>query len=241
MFWQIVVLVSAFSSLQAELRLSVASNFREPMEEVAKSLEELHGIKTQLSFSSSGKLLSQIEHGKAVDLFLSADTKRPELLLKEWRRFGLSKKPKVWPYAVGALYLVSETPMADWGAAQKVLFESNKVAMANPRHAPYGIAAESVFKNLESFEGKQILGENVAQAYHFFHVGAVSCAFVSSAQALCLESVHAVKVPQNLYRPVRQSLVVLNDSDEVRLFLKYLDSKDYLQILAKYGYKHPDA
>ena len=241
MFLRLTLLITIFSNLWGELSISVASNFREPMKAVANDLWEKHGIKTQLSFSSSGKLLSQIEHGKPVDIFLSADTTRPEHISKNWKEFGLLEPPNIKKYALGELYLISHAPLKDWETALKALSKAKKIAIANPRHAPYGIVANNFLKNSPNIKSTLVMGENVAQAFHFFYSGAVDFALVSSAQALSSDRFHYIKLPSELAPPVEQSLVVIQNSNEAQTFLNYLKSKDYLQTLTQFGYKHPDA
>lgn len=223
---------------QAELRLSVASNFRIPIEEVAEQLQLKHGVQCQLSFSSSGKLYAQILHGKPADIFLSADQVKPKALYNNLikKKGSLIQPPQT--YAKGQLFLASRTRFPDWDTAVTTLKSSKyRLALANPKHAPYGAAAQQLMQ-LSGLSNPQILGENVAQAYHFFHTGAVYYAFISSSQALneSGNSVYFTPVPENRAPRIDQDLLVLTPSKESEIFLQFLQTSDYQEILKKYGY-----
>ena len=227
-----------FTCAHAELRLSVASNYRAPIEEVAEQLKRQHGIHCQLSFSSSGKLYAQILHGKPTDIFLSADQLKPQALYKALKS---EKQNHIQPpktYAKGQLYLASRTQFSDWKTAIATLKASkNRVALANPKHAPYGGVTKKLMQQLH-LSNPQILGENVAQAYQFFHTGAVDYAFISSAQALnkSHNNAYFIPVPESLSPRIDQALLILNNTKETEVFLQFLQSPDYQEILQKYGY-----
>ncbi len=225
-----------FSLLCGEIQFAVASNFRLPMEAIAADLKARYGIDSRLNFSSSSKLYAQITQGRPVDVFLSADEDKVDRLLGQ-KRYENSQSSL---YAIGQLYLVAQRSLPEGEDNFSYLKqEGTSIALANARHAPYGVAAESFLNSIGS-KAKKIRGESVSQVYHFFHSKSVPYALISSAQLQRLKAPQAyLKIPSRYYAPIRQKMLVLRKNPETELFLSYLKSKEYLQILKKHGYKIP--
>lgn len=237
------LLIHASDSLAAaELRVAVASNFAVPMEAIADAFERETGDKVVLAFGSTGKHYAQIRQGAPFDLFLAADTERPELLVQS----GIVQPHHRFTYAIGQLVLWSaDTELVD--AEGRILFTNdfNYLAMANPRHAPYGRAAEEVLNALERWETlrpKLVRGENVSQAMHFVLSGNADLGFVAMSQVMEVEGVNRGSrwIPDPmLHAPIEQEVVLLNDEPGSRRLFEFLRSEKARAIILSHGYRLP--
>jgi molybdate transport system substrate-binding protein len=144
--------------------------------------------------------------------------------------------------------LVLWGPGSETAAAVRRKLESgsfNALAMANPRLAPYGQAAvESLrtmglLNGLESRRGRLVRGENVAQAYQFVATGNADLGFVSLSQVRSAGEGHYWELPQSLYRPIVQQLLVLQESAATRALLQFLASDRARSIIRQAGYDIP--
>jgi len=182
----LALLCFASSSLSAdEVLVAVASNFIQPMKVIAERFEKETGHKAKLAFGSSGKLFAQIRHGAPFDIFLSADKDKVTRLLDN----GLAVDGSEFIYAKGRLVLWSAKPnlFDDLEDKCDVLKQGDfdYFAMANPKLAPYGEAAESVLQSLdlaESLKPNRVMGENIAQTFQFVQTGNAELGFVALSQ-----------------------------------------------------------
>ena len=223
----------------AEVKAAVAANFTATMKELAAKFEAKTGDKVTLSFGSSGKLYTQIVNGAPYDVFLSADTARPEQLEQE----GGAVKGSRFTYAMGRLALWSAQPeLVD---AEGTVLNSEKferLAIANPKTAPYGAAAVEVLQGLglyEKIEPRIVQGDNIAQTYQFVATGNAQLGFVALAQVKAKPSGSWWQIPQDYYTPIRQDAVLLKsaaDNKAARALLDYLRSPEAKQIIEQSGY-----
>jgi len=159
----------SFPLAAAEVRLAVASNFVPTMRVLSDSFEKNTGHTVIISSGSSGKFVAQIMQGAKYDLFFSADQLKVEALIKK----GLADAESQWTYALGTLALWSNKELffKNEDAIKRLeTLNFNKLAIANPRLAPYGQAAEQTLDMLgllEKTQGKLVFGENVSQAFQF--------------------------------------------------------------------------
>ena len=236
----------ATGGLKADtIHVAVASNFAAPMKEIASAFEQATAHKVVLSFASSGKLFAQINHGAPFEIFLSADQTKPNALVAA----GLSPSDSQFTYAVGTLMLWSPAPDYFQAHAGDEILASGKfkrLALANPRLAPYGAAAAQTLEALgikESPDRKWILGENISQTYQFVVSGNVDLGFVALSQVMTGDGAmegSAWRVPEELYEPVRQDAVLLKrgeGSAAARELLAYLRSPEAIAIIRRYGYE----
>jgi molybdate transport system substrate-binding protein len=238
----LIISILPFFSAQApaaELRVAVASNFAGPATELAEQFEQHTAHKLRLSFGSTGKHYAQIKYGAPFDIFFAADESRPQRLERE----GLAVTGTRFTYAVGKLVLWSpRTGYVD--NAGKVLERADFrfLAIANPRFAPYGIAAREVLKSRglwNTLQGKLVQGENIAQTYQFVSSGNAQLGFVAYAQLISRnETKHGSiwNIPPELYTPIRQQAVLLHDSVAARGFLNYLRGEKGMAIIKAHGY-----
>jgi len=225
-----------------EIQVAVASNFTEPMQEIAAAFEKETGHKAQLSFGATGKFYSQIKNGAPFEVFLSADDTTPTILEKE----GQAVIDSHFTYATGKLVL--------WSAKAGVVNDKGEVlkhgqfshlAIANPATAPYGAAAVEVLKKLDllnAIQPKFVQGENITQTYQFVSTGNAELGFVALSQVYKdgkIISGSAWQVTPSLYEPLHQDAVLLGKGSgkpAALALLKYLKSDAAKQIIRRYGY-----
>lgn len=203
------VALSVSVTAEEKLHLAVAANFAAPLKAVAAEFTQTTGAEVIITVSSSGTLFAQIMHGATFDIFLSADTARAQALVKA----GRVSASDVKPYALGQLAFVSRDP--DMSLQRLLSKQSNsmdKLAIANPKLAPYGKEAQEVFIGSDRWERTRpfvVMGKNVLQTYQFYSTGNVDSAFV--AYSLVKGAPNANVVPSHLYSPIVQSLAVLTN------------------------------
>lgn len=223
------------------LRVAVASNFAAPANQLAAEFERKSGINVYLSFGSSGKLYAQLRHGAPFDIFLSADAIKPKALVEE----GLAVAESEFVYALGQLALWPLEKRVTAEAALAELHQENidKVAIANPRFAPYGVAALQVLERASLgtvIDTKLLMGENVAQAYHFVSVGVAQKGFVAHAQLLARKEKNYLLLPSDFYQPIEQRGVLMkNHAKYARQFMHYLQSEKARRLIESSGYSLP--
>lgn len=229
-----------------QISIAVASNFLSAAKSLAKNFEASNAHRVTISSASSGKLYAQIINGAPYHIFLSADAATPARLEQE----GLGVPGTRFTYVVGSLVLWSADPsLLNSTNGAQVLAAGNykRLAIANPKIAPYGQATMSVIKNLElqkSIRSKLIKGENVAQAFQYLVTQVAELGFVALSQikspASAIMGSHW-RVPTDLYPPIHQQAILLSrahDLSGARAFLKYLQSDQAKRLLAHdYGYR----
>ncbi|RED43753.1 molybdate ABC transporter substrate-binding protein [Aestuariispira insulae] len=222
---------------QAEkVHLAVASNFTGPAKQLAETFQRTSGHKAVLSFGSTGKLYAQIIHGAPFDIFLAADAERPSRLVFD----GLALEESLFTYAVGRLALYSPTLRTSTALRNKLESgDFQRLAIANPKTAPYGLAAEELLGNLKiNTKGKLVFGENIAQTYQFVASGNADLGLVAAAQLKASDSAGWM-VPETLHAPIRQQAVLLNrgkDNPAARAFLAFLRSDPAGKMIRSFGY-----
>ena len=216
--WILVALLAAPSAASAEQALiAVATNFKETAEELKREFEADGGHRITFTAGSTGKLYAQIVHGAPFDAFLAADRERPRRLEKEGRAVNGSR----FTYAVGRLTLWSRDPgLVRAGGEVLHSGDFRKIAVANPRLAPYGVAAEQVLVKLGllgKLKPRMVIGENVGQAFALAATGAAELGFVALSSILSNggpEGGSRWDVPSDLYTPIRQDAVLLERAED---------------------------
>ncbi|RQO37175.1 molybdate ABC transporter substrate-binding protein [Herminiimonas sp. KBW02] len=225
-----------------EVQVAVAANFTAPMKVIAADFEKATGHKVTPSFGATGKFYAQITNGAPYDVFLAADDETPIKLEKENGIVAGSR----FTYATGKLVLWSAKP--DFVDAKgDVLKKANfaHIALATPKLAPYGLAAEESMKKLgvyDSLQSKFVQGESIGQTFTFISTGNAELGFVALSQVFeggKVKSGSAWIVPANLHNPIRQDAVILNKGKGNKAaaeFVKYLKSEPVKAIIRSYGY-----
>ncbi|MBO9355151.1 molybdate ABC transporter substrate-binding protein [Bordetella petrii] len=233
----------AASAAAAEVQVAVAANFTAPMQAIARQFEQDTGHKAVAAFGATGQFYSQIKNGAPFEVFLAADDDRPARLEAEQQTVPGSR----FTYAVGSLALWSAQDgyVDDQGAVlKKNAFRH--LAIANPKAAPYGLAAMQVLDKLglaEAIKPKIVEGQSIAQAQQFVATGNAELGFVALSQVYKdgkLTSGSAWLVPAALHDPIRQDAVVLakgKDNPAAQAFVDYLKSPKAAEIIKSYGYQ----
>jgi molybdate transport system substrate-binding protein len=167
------------------LNIAVAANFAKPLAAIASDFTAITGIDVSITTSSSGTLYAQIFHGASFDVFFSADTARPAMLAKN----NLIHPDNVTAFAQGRLALITPNASTETKMAlERFIAEtSGKFAIANPKLAPYGLAAQQVLHNTSlwnTFKDRLVKGKNVLQAYQYVSTGNVKGALVAYSTVL---------------------------------------------------------
>jgi molybdate transport system substrate-binding protein len=232
--------------------VAVASNFMAPIKELSREFERDSGHNVRLSFGSSGKFYAQIRHGAPFLVFFSADQAKPQAL----ESAGLTVPGSRFTYAIGTLVLWSAKPgFLTNGQERLASGEFNRLALANPRLAPYGVAAIEVLESLKltaATRPKWVQGENISQTYQFVSTGNADIGFVALSQLQGDSSFRdsnglkasgsSWKVPQTLHRPIRQDAVLLKRgeySPAARALLEFIRSEKAGAIIVRQGYLLP--
>ncbi|WP_085909439.1 molybdate ABC transporter substrate-binding protein [Kiloniella majae] len=233
-------------ALAEKVNIAVAANFTATGKALAEDFKARTGHEAVLSFGSTGKLYAQIIHGAPFDVFLSADRVRPRKL--EQDGFSVSSTRFTYAYGQIALWTRDEKLLGDKEFRVEIIpsllkgGQITRLAVANPKTAPYGLAAEQYLKNLgvyEQLQGKIVYGENIAQTYQFAYTGNAELAVVAYALVLGSPRGKSWLIPQEDYEPLGQDAVLLKrgQSNKVALaFMDYLKSRDAAVIIKKFGY-----
>lgn len=227
----------------AEIQVAVASNFSTALQELAARFEEHTSHRITVIPGATGKHFTQITNGAPFDLFLAADTEHPKRMVDR----GLALPDSRFTYATGRLVLWS--PTAGLVDAMGDVLRSGgfrHLAMAHPELAPYGRAAGEVLASLGlevSLEGRIVRGENVSQTFQFIVTGNADLGFVALSQVRTpdgrFRSGSHWLVPQELYSPIDQQAVLLQDNQAAREFLRFLETEEARGIIRRYGYLTP--
>lgn len=238
----IMLLLTSAQVIAGDIRVAVASNFANAITAIAERFEANTGHKVNLIFGSTGKHYAQIKNGAPFDIFFAADTRRPELLEQE----GEGLPGTRLTYATGKLVLWSPQPgFVDADGAVLSQKQYRYLAIANPKLAPYGRAAEEVLQSQGLWTELQehlVRGENIGQAFQFVKSGNAQLGLVAYSQlkrpGQIIEG-SFWEVPQVFYSPVRQQVILLQDKPAARVFLSFIQSPEVLKILEEYGYDSP--
>jgi molybdate transport system substrate-binding protein len=230
------------SASAAETNVAVAANFTAAAKDIAAAFRQKTGHDAVLSFGSSGQFYTQITQDAPFQVFLSADDERPKKLADE----GLGVAGSTFTYAIGKLVLWSKD--ADLVKGEETLKSGKfaKIAIANPKGAPYGAAAVETLKALkiyDTLEPKIVQGNNISQTFQFVDSGNAELGFVALSQ---LAGKAGDKtggsrwlVAQNLYTPIRQDAVLLKKgagNEAATAFLLFLKGPEARAVIEKYGY-----
>lgn len=240
--WLLAGLLLAQSAGAGEVRVAVAANFTAPMERIAAHFTQQTGHHLALAYSATGKFYAQIRNGAPFEVLLAADEKTPARLEQE----GLAVTGSRFTYAIGQLALWSPKPgVVDAQGAVLQQSSFRHLALANPKLAPYGLAAEQTLQKLgalDKVKSRMVLGENITQAFQFVATGNAELGFVAWSQiqrpGATIQGSYW-RVPQNLHAPIRQDAVLLvkgKDNSAALQLLKFLRGEQAAAIMAAYGY-----
>ncbi|MCG7871319.1 MAG: molybdate ABC transporter substrate-binding protein [Candidatus Thiodiazotropha lotti] len=237
----LTILLSVTNAAAEEVTIAIAANFTDVARILAKRFEQQTGHATRISYGSTGKLYSQIEHGAPFEVFLAADRARPQKAEKE----GLAVTGSGFVYARGKLVLWSlKESLFEQGERYLNEGDFHHLALANPKTAPYGLAAQQVMQHLgilERTRPRLVRGDSIAQTFQFVATGNAEAGFVALAQIKAWpgENGSLWEIPESYYAPIDQAAVLLNkgrDNPAAYAFLDFLKSGEAKQVIQTYGY-----
>ena len=239
----VIPLAWAHDSLAADVSVAVAANFAAPMKIIAQEFERTTGHKAVLSFGGTGQFYAQIKNGAPFAVLLAADTLTPAKIEKE----GLGVPGTTFTYAIGQLVLWSKKPglVDDQGEILKA-GNFSKIAIANPKLAPYGSAAIEVLNRMgimSQVRPKIVEGSNIAQAHQFVFSENASLGFVAMSQVYedgKLKQGSGWIVPAKMYSPIKQDAILLNsgrNNPAAIALMTYLQSEAAKAVIHKFGYQ----
>jgi molybdate transport system substrate-binding protein len=224
------------------ITVAAAADLQFAFEEIGARFEEEKGIRVEFSFGSSGNLAQQIENGAPVDVFASAN----EAYIEGLQAKGLILEDTRQLYALGRIVLVRYRGAGlELGRLEDLLRpEVKHVAIANPDHAPYGLAARQALESAglwEQVRPKLVYGENVRQALRFVQTGDAEAGIVALSIANVPEVTY-VPLDKARYQPLRQTLAVIQGTkheEAAREFVAYVSGPKGRPIMEKYGFMLP--
>lgn len=244
----ILTLSLAISAPADDFRVAAASDLTFALPEIVSGFEKQTGHTVGVTYGSSGNFFAQMQNGAPFDVFLSADSEYPRRLEKA----GLTDTPVI--YAIGRIVIWApksrKLNVAERGAQALRDPSIRKIAIANPRHAPYGRAAEAALKNLGFYEqlaSKLVLGENISQTAQFVQSGNADVGIIalSLAQAPAMrQSGEYWLIPENAHPRLEQAAAIRKSSPHGQAasqFLLYLRGPDARAALRRHGFELPEA
>ena len=242
----LILLTVNFNLSAQKLRIAVAANAQGLIKKLQADFKKRTGIETEVIIGASGKLTAQIMNGAPYEVFLSADTEFPDRLFNDG--FALAK-PKI--YALGSLIVCGSatTNFKNWQALLSSE-QVKKIAVANPKTAPYGKAAEEslkFYKLDKKLKSKLVYGESIAQVNTYIQTGVVDMAFTT--ESFLYEKSDKIKlkwarVEEKSYEKIEQAVILLSyakksGNGDAKKFYDYLSSSSARKIIASNGYHLP--
>jgi len=239
----------ASTAWSAEITVAAASDLNFAFKEIVAEFEKKTGNTVKLSLGSSGNFFAQLSNGAPFDLFFSADIGYP----KKLDEAGLTEPGTLYSYAVGRIvvWVPKGSPIDVRSLGIKALQHPSvkKVAIANPKHAPYGRAAVAAMEHFQVYDAvkdKLVLGENIAQTAQFVQEGGADIGVIALSLAVAPAMSEAGtfwEVPLDAYPRLEQSVVILKaakDMKTARSFLAYIKSAEGAAVLRRYGFFLPE-
>ena len=242
-----VLLLAAGSAEAADLRIAAASDLRFAMDEILADFREAYPEhEVEVIYGSSGQFRAQIANGAPYDLFFSADVAYPEALRQEGLVHG-----ELMPYALGRVVIWSNTVDASQLRLEDLADGDrfDRVAIANPSHAPYGARAEEALRSAGAWEAVQprlVLGENIAHTLQMIQSGAAEVGIVALSLALSprvAEQGDHHLIDSERHEPLEQAFVVTErgaDNQAAHALARYMYEPGSREIMEAYGFVLPE-
>jgi molybdate transport system substrate-binding protein len=222
-----------------ELTVAAASDLTPAFEELGREFEKATKTKVVFVFGSTGMLTRQIENGAPFDLFAAANVS----YIDELDQQGLIIPDSKAIYARGriTLWTTNDSPIRLQGIADLARPEVQRVAIANPDHAPYGLAAKQALQSAgvwDRVQPKLVYGDNIRQTLQYAQTGNVEVSIV--ALSLSVQSNGRwTLIPEELHQPIDQGLAILKTTKQeqsARAFATFINSPQGKAIMKKYGF-----
>jgi molybdate transport system substrate-binding protein len=252
-FKRVAAVAALLSGLSAgickaqEITVAAAADLQFVMQEVAARFQKETGKTVKPIYGSSGNFFQQVQNGAGFDMFFSANLDYP----KKLEAAGLTEPGTLYEYAVGkiVIWVPNDSKLDVTSGLQSLLNASiNKIAIANPQHAPYGQAAVAALKKESVYDkiaGKFVLGENISQTASFVVSGSADAGIVALSLALSpnmKDKGRYAEIPADDYPPIEQACVILKSSqqkDTARAFLDFIKTPAIGQLFRTYGFAVP--
>jgi len=239
------IVVGQTAYAEEKLIIAAAADLKFALDEIVVSFKRTHpAAQIEIIYGSSGKFSTQIRQGAPYDMYFSADIAYPRALESE----GYAAS-KVQPYAVGRIVLWSQSRDAGMLTLAELAEPSiRKIAIANPRHTPYGKRAEEALRAAgvwEKIESKLVYGENVAQTAQFVESGNAQVGIIALSLALgpgLAKLGGFMLIPDRLHQPLEQCYIITRRAaanQQAHEFAVYIASKEARAIMARYGFALP--
>ena len=230
---------------ESPIRIAAASDLKFALDSIISVFQQQNAATIQPIYGSSGKLFEQILNGAPFDIYLSADIRYPEELSEKGHAAS-----EVYPYGVGRLVLWSRKINTGEKGIQALNDPSiKKIAIANPRHAPYGQRAQETLMHynlFETIEKQLVFGENISQTAQFVTTGAADIGIIALSLALSPTMNRYTSsyylIPETSHQPLIQGGVITkfgSGKNPVNLFFEFLKSETSVAILQEYGFTKP--
>lgn len=234
------LLAAPAAAAAAQVKVAVAANFTEPAREIAGRFAARTGHQAVLSSGSSGQFFAQVSQGAPFEVFLSADVERPQRA----EASGLAVPGTRFTYATGRLVLWSRTPgLVDGRGAVLSRGGFQKLAIADPKTAPYGLAAVETLRSLgleDRLRSRLVTGASITQTYQFVDTGAAEVGFVALSQVINHKHGSRWLAPASRHTPIDQQAVLLKTgaaNPAARAFMDFLKTPEAKAIIRRYGYE----
>jgi molybdate transport system substrate-binding protein len=232
------------TAAQQEVRVAAAADLKFAMEDLAGQFEKQTGTKADVTYGSSGNFFAQLRNGAPFDLFFSADVDYAQKL----EAAGLAEPRTLYRYAVGRIAIWTpadakvDVSKQGWNALMDASVQ--KIAIANPEHAPYGRAAVAALQKAGIYDHvktKLVYGENISQAAQFVQSGNAQAGIIAMSLAMspAMKDGQRWEIPADMHPAIEQSAIVLKNAknkDQAKAFLEFVKSSAGRATLAKYGF-----
>ncbi|HNV33006.1 MAG TPA: molybdate ABC transporter substrate-binding protein [Nitrospira sp.] len=248
LYVMLVLLCRPAIALADDIAVAAASDLQFAIKELIVEYEKQTGHHVKLSLGSSGNFYAQVQQGAPFDLYFSADIGYP----KKLEEAGLTVPGSLYRYAVGrvVLWAPKQSPV-EVSKGLTVLRDAavRKIAIANPKHAPYGRAAVAAMEQSQVYaevKDRLVLGENISQAAQFIESGACDVGIIalSLAMAPVMKSAGSYwLIPAEAHPPLEQGAVIMKQSkqqDAARHFLQFMQSPQGQEVMTRYGFTLPN-
>ena len=230
------------SAPKVTLTVSAASDLTPAFQEIGREFERATGHQVVFNFGSTGQLTQQIEKGAPVDVFAAANVS----FIEQLEQAGLIVSSTKALYAQGRLTLWTraDSPLRVERVEDLTRPEVRKIAIANPEHAPYGVAAREALQKAgvwEAVQPKLVFGENVSQTLQYADTGNVDVAIVALSLSKTSQG-RWILVPDDLHAPLNQALAVIKGTAheaQARQFAQFINGPQGRPIMVKYGFSLP--
>jgi molybdate transport system substrate-binding protein len=247
-FLAAVMFSAAIAAQAQELRVAAAADLKFALSDLAGQYEKRTGAKVNVTYGSSGNFFAQLQNGAPFDLFFSADIEYPRKL----QAAGLAEPGTLYKYALGRIVIWTQADANLDAATQgwNLLLDAGvqKIAIANPDHAPYGRAAVAALQKAgiyEQVKSKLVYGENISQAAQFVQSGNAQAGIVALSLAVSpgMRDGKRWEIPADMHPAIEQGAIILRTAKskaQARAFLQFVKSADGRTTLEKFGFTVPE-